>query len=160
MGKLPYIVTLVKKNILIWSIVTTGSFGGVHFGHIKHKIYDNRTLQLYDFPLSSNDTFRCVSIFLRNGHTDIVLTDQNLKYLKNSEYYLGVDLFAGMPDTTKQNIMLNLNRYWDLPTFILAKDTSAEIRVKCGRYPAWGQSYTFEINFDYPKPHKSRTKNH
>ena len=95
MKDLPYFLALVKKNLILWTIITTGSFSKVDFGNAQHDFHPPHFLILKNYALSKDDKFKDISIRTDQYETTIVFENADPKYLQNLKYYFGTDKITG-----------------------------------------------------------------
>ncbi|HTK20101.1 MAG TPA: hypothetical protein VL442_11325 [Mucilaginibacter sp.] len=111
MNDLPYFLALVKKNLILWTIITTGSFAKIDFGNTEHKL-SPRAVMLKNYQLSNEDRFDEIIVFTRPFETIITFRDADQKYSKNAKHYFGTDEITGSADissahdTSKYNYKL------------------------------------------------------
>jgi hypothetical protein len=94
---LPYLLMLIKKNIILHALVTSGSFHGVDLKNIDHEII-GKALQLNNFSLGKEDVFNIdfyVTKDLSGKKKDVItyltLTTKESKYFEQAEYYFNDD---------------------------------------------------------------------
>lgn len=87
MKDLPYFLLLVKKNAILWTIITKNSFANVDLTNTVHGFWTSKCLEIRDFSLSPNDKFSSVKITITESFTLIDFFASSDKYLKNTEFY-------------------------------------------------------------------------
>lgn len=87
METLPYFMLLLKNNILLCSIISTGSFAHLDLSHIEHRIHSNQAIELLNFPLGNNDTFTSVRILMVESGTSLTFFTPHSKYFNETERY-------------------------------------------------------------------------
>lgn len=96
---LPYIMQLVKQNIILQALISTGSFQGVDLTDIKHDIRSNSAIEFFNFALGKDDIFDEALFYVTEDSTEggkgfirhLVLTTKDPKYFENSAYYFNDD---------------------------------------------------------------------
>lgn len=91
MKELPYFLLLVKKNVLLWTIITTGSFANVNLKDIDHDYWTSQFLQINNYSLTNDEKFNEVWITLTDISTIISFRSSSSKYLDNTKNYFGKD---------------------------------------------------------------------
>jgi len=91
MKDLPYFLLLVKKNVVLWTIITTGSFANVNLKDIDHDYWTSQFLQINDYSLNNDEKFNEIWITLTDISTIISFRSSNSKYLDNTKYYFDRD---------------------------------------------------------------------
>lgn len=89
MKELPYFLLLIKKNALLWTIITTNSFANINLEGAVHGFWSSQSLELRDYSLNKGEKFK--SIRITNNDSNMMLdfyTDSD-KYIKNANYYFG-----------------------------------------------------------------------
>ncbi|HEX8350600.1 MAG TPA: hypothetical protein VF598_11600, partial [Hymenobacter sp.] len=61
MEPLPYFLILLKKNIVLCSIITSGSFANVDLSKTEHNFHSNQAIDFLNFCLGENETFTLVN---------------------------------------------------------------------------------------------------
>ncbi|WDF76657.1 hypothetical protein PQ469_22485 [Mucilaginibacter sp. KACC 22773] len=87
MKDLPYFLMLVKKNAILWTIITTNSFANVDLKNTVHGFWTNQCLEIRNFSLSQDEKFSRVEITITEPYTTIDFFTTNDKYLKNTTFY-------------------------------------------------------------------------
>jgi hypothetical protein len=91
MKELPYFLLLVKKNVVLWTIITTGSFANVNLKDIDHDYWTSQFLQMNNYSLNNDEEFNEVWITITDISTIISFRSNSSKYLDNTKYYFGKD---------------------------------------------------------------------
>ncbi|HEY9003349.1 MAG TPA: hypothetical protein VIM89_18480 [Mucilaginibacter sp.] len=94
MKDLPYFLALVKKNVILWTIITTGSFAKIDFSNTQHSSTSHSIL-LKNYSLSNEDRFDDVMISIRPFETIVIFRGADKKYSQNEKYYFGTDEITG-----------------------------------------------------------------
>jgi len=94
---LPYLLLLVKKNIILHALVVSGNFHSINLKNLDHQVIGN-ALRIKNFSLSSNDIFN-IDFYVskdgsskkKNSITSLIMTTKESKYFDNSKYYFNDD---------------------------------------------------------------------
>jgi hypothetical protein len=92
MKDLPYFLLLVKKNVVLWTIITTGSFTSVNLKTIDHDFWTDQYLQIKDYSLNNNEKFNDIWITLTDVSTIVSFRSTSAKYLEDTKYYFDRDV--------------------------------------------------------------------
>src|SRR4051794_8789681 len=92
MKDLPYFLLLIKKNTILWSIITTNSFTNIDFKNTVHGFWTNQCLELKDYSLNQDEKFTSVIITITDICTIISFNSNSSKYLDNTMYYFNRDV--------------------------------------------------------------------
>lgn len=87
MEQLPYFLLLLKKNMLLCSIVTAGSLTNVDLSQVKHVAYTENFVELLDFPLGENQTFPTVRVMTGEEDINVTFSTTNPDYFEHPENY-------------------------------------------------------------------------
>lgn len=94
---LPYLLHLVKQNILIHALVMSGAFSNVDFKNINYERIGNAVL-INDYPLSKTDTFNinCFRTIDNTGKktvscTTFILSTKDSTYFEKAAYFFNDD---------------------------------------------------------------------
>jgi hypothetical protein len=99
MEALPYFLRLVHQNDLLCSIITTGSFAHLDLTHLEHRFHSRHAVDLLNFSLSEQETFKSVMILLVESGTSMTFLTDCSTYFDHPEHYFqhpGVEQ-AGLP---------------------------------------------------------------
>lgn len=91
MKELPYFLLLIKKNVVLWTIITTGSFANINLKDIDHDYWTNQFLQINNYSLNDDEKFNEVWITLTDISTIISFRPNSSKYLDSTKHYFGKD---------------------------------------------------------------------
>lgn len=58
METLPYFLLLLQKNVLLCSIVATGSFTRLDLSQTEHRVHSEQALDFYHFELGGKEVFK------------------------------------------------------------------------------------------------------
>lgn len=89
MKELPYFLSLIKGNVLLWTIITTHSVTNINLEGTIHGYWSTQCLEFRDYSLNKSEKFK--SIRITDNESDMTLdfyTDSD-KYIRNSNYYFG-----------------------------------------------------------------------
>lgn len=87
MDQLPYFLLLLQKNVLLYSLITAGSFAEVDLTHVKHRVYSDHAIEITDFALGENDNFTSVRIMIMESGTSLTFHTTSNKYFDKPEIY-------------------------------------------------------------------------
>jgi hypothetical protein len=89
---LPYLIQLIKKNILLHTLVVHGNWHHINLGKYEHEVM-GQTLIIQDFPLSDADKFE-VNFSVQDDISDnkgkmtaLSLITREPKYFDSAEFY-------------------------------------------------------------------------
>lgn len=94
MEALPLFFQLIKKNAILYSIITTGSLSNVNLKDTNHIFFSDRAIQFKKFTLGENHVFSFVTLTIDSVHVAIDFTDSNSRYFDSTEYYFGKNSFV------------------------------------------------------------------
>ena len=94
MKDLPYFLLLVKKNVVLWTIITTGSFANADLKDIAYDYWTKQFLQISHFSLDDKEKFHEVWITITEISTIISFRPSSSKYLDSTKYYFNEDTVA------------------------------------------------------------------
>lgn len=110
MNNLPYFFLLLKKNIALWTIITTGSFAKIDTAHTEFDRISPYFLILKNYSINKNDTFKEIRIMSTGWLLSINFITSTSKYLDSLKYYFGTSTVSGsmeggyaMGDSTVHN---------------------------------------------------------
>jgi hypothetical protein len=93
---LPYLIQLIKQNLILQTLITTGSLQNVDFKTVSHDIVSDRAVEFFNFPLGSSEVFDQVTFTIEDScdvnegkNINVILTTDNPKYFDNAEFYFG-----------------------------------------------------------------------
>lgn len=87
MKDLPLFLLLVKKNAILWTIITTNSFANVDLKNTVHGFWTKQCLEIRNFSLSPDEKFSSIKITITEPYTTIDFFTTSDKYLKNTLFY-------------------------------------------------------------------------
>lgn len=91
MDKLPYFIALVKKNVILYSIITAGSFTVNDFKGYNTSVWSDAVIDVENFQLSEDDQFKFVRIMKGEIGTYITFYSNSSKYFDNPKKYFDRD---------------------------------------------------------------------
>lgn len=161
MDTLPYLLLLVRKNILLHALVINGSYHGVNLDKYKHEILGS-VLMIKNLSLSNNDKFNIdfdVKKDLSSSNdgkiTSITLNTTEGKYFDDAQYYFNYDENYGK---NKHPIIKERAKFKkDLGIFRIFDDHHVPPAfVSIQRNPTYG--YAIFINFysDFDETYKRK----
>jgi len=89
MKDLPYFLLLIKKDAVLWTIITTNSFADINLEATVHGFWSNQCLELRDYALNKDEHFKNIRIINDESYITIDFYTDSDKYMKNTEYYFG-----------------------------------------------------------------------
>lgn len=89
MKDLPYFLLLLKKNALLWTIITTNSFANVNLQGTAHGFWSSQCLELRNYSLNKDEAFKSIRITCDESHMMIDFYTDSDKYIRNTAYYFG-----------------------------------------------------------------------
>jgi len=89
MDPLPYFLLLLQKNVVLCSIIATGSFANLGLSQIDHKIHSDQAIDLLNYTLGKNEVFPAINIMLVESATTITFHTPDAKYFDYPEVYFG-----------------------------------------------------------------------
>lgn len=87
MEPLPYFLLLLKQNVLLCSIIASGSFAHVDLSRIEHDFHSDQAIDFLNFSLNENETFSSVNVGVGESGTDITFHTTNPDYFEHPERY-------------------------------------------------------------------------
>jgi hypothetical protein len=133
MKDLPYFLMLVKKNAILWTIITTNSFANVDLKNTVHGFWTNQCLEIKNFSLSQDEKFSSIKITITDSFTLIDFFTSSDKYLKNTKFYFDKNGFSdslspySIDDTKISSIQKKLGEFdmgLDLPVDVTVINSS------------------------------------
>jgi hypothetical protein len=157
MDSIPYFLTLIKKNTLLYSIIISGNLSSIN-EQTEHKyaFYTDKGVELYDFKLTEQDIFK--SVLISDIDDEIIMIINPYKddyFLKNVDYFGKKTIYAdGMNlENNKDKIKITKSNYKDYKEHIIVNETSGEKTIYTRSpdlvYFETPLNYRFE-NFDRP----------
>ena len=87
MEPLPYFLLLLKKNVVLCSIIAHSSFAQVDLSHIEHITRTDSYMNLLNFQLDGKEIFPSVDVMLIEDATSITFHTTNPDYYDHPEHY-------------------------------------------------------------------------
>jgi hypothetical protein len=87
MEPLPYFLLLLKKNVLLCSIIASGSFAQLDLGQVEHRIHSDGAMDLLNFSLGEGETFSEVNVMIVESGTSLTFHTTNPDYFEHPERY-------------------------------------------------------------------------
>jgi hypothetical protein len=152
---LPYLMQLIKSNIILHTLVVSGNWHHINLGKYEHEVL-GQTLIIKDFPLSNADTFEVNfsvqdDIFSPETKGKIIalsLVTRESKYFDASDFYFNDDENRGK----NKNPLVKEERKFskDLGVFKIYDDAVAPAFVAITQNPNYGYMIyiRFYTNFD------------
>ena len=89
MEPLPYFLLLLQKNVLLCSIVATGSFTRLDLSQTEHRVHSEQALDFYHFELGGKEVFQSVNILVTESSTSLTFHTNDETYFYHPERYFG-----------------------------------------------------------------------
>jgi hypothetical protein len=102
MKELPYFMSLIKSNVLLWTIITTTSLTKINLEGINHGYWSNQCLEFRDYSLNKAEKFKSIRITDNESNMMLDFYTDSDKYIRNSNYYFGAALKNQDTSTTKR----------------------------------------------------------
>lgn len=87
MENLPYFLFLLKKNVLLYSIVVNSSFSHTDLAKIEHTTYSENAIDFHNFCLGADECFPSVNVIVDEDQTSFLFNTTSSKYFENPERY-------------------------------------------------------------------------
>lgn len=87
---LPYFLALLQKNVVLYSIIATGSFANIDLAQIDHRTHSDQAIDLLNFSLGKDEVFPSVNIMLVESGTTVTFHTPDAKYFDYPELYFGI----------------------------------------------------------------------
>jgi hypothetical protein len=87
MEPLPYFLLLLKQNVLLCSIIATGSLAQVDLSQVEHVTHSGGAVDLLNFSLSETDKFASVNVLITETGTNLIFHTSNSDYFDHPERY-------------------------------------------------------------------------
>jgi hypothetical protein len=129
MKDLPYFLMLVKKNAILWTIITTNSFANVDLKNTVHGFWTKQCLEIRDFSLSPDEKFSSVKITITDSFTLIDFFTTSDKYLQNTKYYFDRNGFSDSPNSYSVNDLKISSTQRTLGEFDIGLDLPVDVTV-------------------------------
>lgn len=91
MKDLPYFLALVKKNLILYTIITSNSFANIDFKGYETDVWNERYMEIKNFKLGPEDAFSDVNIGFSNLGLQITFKTSNSKYFDFPKKYFNRD---------------------------------------------------------------------
>lgn len=85
----PAFFVLLKKHLLIWSIITSSSFNVHELKDIKYRYHSEFAIDIFDLKLSEEDLFYKTNIIIVEGDIMLIFYTKNPDYYNYPERYFG-----------------------------------------------------------------------
>ncbi|SFA42895.1 hypothetical protein SAMN04488511_103193 [Pedobacter suwonensis] len=89
MKQIPYFLSLLKSNVLLWTIITTNSLTSINLEGTNHGYWSTQCLEFRDYPLNKNEKFKSVRITDNESFMMFDFYTDSDQYLQHSNYYFG-----------------------------------------------------------------------
>ncbi|MFC1224447.1 hypothetical protein ACFE6N_11600 [Pedobacter sp. BG31] len=113
MKEIPYFMSLVKSNVLLWTIITTNSLTDINLEGTNHGYWSQQCVEFRDYSLNKNEKFRSIRITDNGSFMMLDFYTDSDKYIRNASYYFGKALNNRDASAAKRFEKLNLES--DLP---------------------------------------------
>jgi len=129
MKDLPYFLMLIKRNTLLWTIVTTNSLTNLNLQGVVHAFWSNQCLELRNYSLNKDEQFKSIRITSNDSYMMIdFFTDSN-KYLKSESYYFNIDSIPKVQPEVLSNTRETNSSQKQLGKFDMGSDITAEVEI-------------------------------
>ena len=91
MKEIPYFLLLVKKNVIIYSIIATGSFSQLDLKNIDHDIWSDQMIVLNNYSLNDKEKFDTIWITITKAMTIVSFRTSSSQYFNNPKLYFSTD---------------------------------------------------------------------
>lgn len=108
MKEIPYFVSLIKSNVLLWTIITTTSLTKIDLEGINRGYWSQQCLEFRDYSLNKNEKFRSIRITDNGPYMIFDFYTDNSKYIRNSNYYFGEALNSQDNSAVKHSSKLDI----------------------------------------------------
>ncbi len=92
MDTLPYFLALVKKNIILYTFITSGTLSGIDFKGYETVPLSDYAIEVKNFKLSNEESFNAVMIGVSDLGLHIDFTPVCSKYFDDPQKYFGRDV--------------------------------------------------------------------
>lgn len=136
MEELSYFLLLVRRDLILWPIITTGSFTYINLKGINHDYWTSQYLEISNYALSEDEKFNKVWVTLTDISTLISFRSSSSKYLDNTKYYFNDDVIL---DSSNPYFISNLkvsNTRKRLGTYDM--DLEMPVHVTVGNSSSYG----------------------
>lgn len=89
MEPLPYFLLLLQKNVVLCSIIATGSFANTDLSQIDHKAHSDQAIKFLNYTLGKDEIFSSIDIMFVESATTITFHTLDAKYFDHPEIYFG-----------------------------------------------------------------------
>src|SRR5260221_4304383 len=150
---LPYLIQLIRQNVILHALVVSGSWNGVNLSKLDHELI-GQVLQINNFALSKEDTFE-VKFFStpdigskkKNTITTLMLNTRNSKYFETAAFYFNDDDNRGMNKHPVVKAMRKSKK--DLGVFKIFDDPVKPAFVNIVRNPVYGYGILIKFYTDF-----------
>lgn len=91
MENLPYFLSLIKKNIILYSIISSNSFNNVDLKKYETVIWSDRVIEIKNFKLDNDHAFNSIMIAISDLGLSIKFSTSSSKYFDNPKEYFKRD---------------------------------------------------------------------
>lgn len=157
MDSIPYFLTLIKQNALLYSIIISGNLSPIkNQTEYRYAFHNDKSVELYDFKLTDENVFKSVSITSLDDEISIFMIPCKDDYfIKNTDYFGEKTIYAGSPNSknNESKIKITKSNYHDYKEYLTIDETPGEKTIYTRSpdlvYFETPLSYRFE-NFDRP----------
>ena len=89
MKDLPYFLLLIKKNALLWTIITTHSLTNINLEGTTHGYWSIQCLEFREYSLNKTEKFKSIRITDNESNMMLDFYTDSDKYIRNANYYFG-----------------------------------------------------------------------
>ena len=160
MDPLPYFLLLLKKNVLLCSIIAAGSLSQVDLSQVKHYSHSAQVVDLLDYSLGE-EIFPVVQVRASRKSKVVTLTFFTSKsdYFDNPERYFGRTTAVRSGEPYEISGQVSQTKEKGLGKFRILEEPVPEAYVALVNSTVYG--YTISVNFydfDVPVPEPSAEK--
>ena len=110
MESLPLFLQLIKKNIIIYSIISSGNFAHVDLKTIEHVVWGDKAIEFKNFELGEHEKFSSVLITFTEIGLCMYFQTEDPKYFTDTKYYFNEDTTVKLNSPYKMDgVLVNHN---------------------------------------------------
>lgn len=95
---LPLFLELIRQNVILYTILTTGSFQNLDLQKVDHYMWSNKAIEFKDFSLSDDEKFSKVMVTFTDQSIVISMRTDNHRFMENTKYYFSEDTIVRTKD--------------------------------------------------------------
>jgi len=140
---LPLFLQLLKKNFIIYSIITSGSFAQVDLKTNEHVVWGEKAIEFKNFKLGEHEQFPSVLVMFTEMGIHVNFQTADPKYFINTKYYFNEDTTVKLHNPYKMDDVRVNHNSKDLGVF---KEFNPPLRISLHKSSVYG--YSVNINVD------------